>query len=368
MLVLIVCAGLAGHYAGSLQASVPPVPAHGVAPMPTEEALAPTTPAEVHSSMPFAPGCQLAIVVQGPAAGGLPANKGEQRNYVGLFAHGQPPPAWSLPEGVLRVPFDFSGVLRIFSTWYTTNPQELELIEAYRAAGFHIALSNLTEARDKFTDGGLMPTAATGRSTLNLQIQSAHAGVALARELGASHALKMRSDIFIRDWSAFLEAVGGEQGGKECPARLTFVHWFDYSAQIWAGQHFVPSPHDVLYMGPIELMEAYTGVGFQSPRSHVFGELWQFDEYCYKRGVSRLKGCHDSDFLYPRLPKNVVLWMHPASTGPFRDMIGDPTLPHMLCRCGESSSCRELCGAADKDVCPPYSFGSRDGPCPPACK
>ena len=365
---MIVCAGLAGHYAGSLQASVPPVPAHGVAPMPTEEALAPTTPAEVHSSMPLAPGCRLAIVVQGPAAGGLPANKGEQRNYVGLFAHGQPPPAWSLPEGVLRVPFDFSGVLRIFSTWYTTNPQELELIEAYRAAGFHIALSNLTEARDKFTDGGLMPTAATGRSTLNLQIQSAHAGVALARELGASHALKMRSDIFIRDWSAFLEAVGGEQGGKECPARLTFVHWFDYSAQIWAGQHFVPSPHDVLYMGPIELMEAYTGVGFQSPRSHVFGELWQFDEYCYKRGVSRLKGCHDSDFLYPRLPKNVVLWMHPASTGPFRDMIGDPTLPHMLCRCGESSSCTEPCGAADNDVCPPYSFGSRDGPCPPTCK
>jgi len=169
VLVLIVCAGLAGHYAGSLQASVPPVPAHGVAPMPTEEALAPTTPAEVHSSMPLAPGCRLAIVVQGPAAGGLPANKGEQRNYVGLFAHGQPPPAWSLPEGVLRVPFDFSGVLRIFSTWYTTNPQELELIEAYRAAGFHIALSNLTEARDKFTDGGLMPTAATGRSTLNFK-------------------------------------------------------------------------------------------------------------------------------------------------------------------------------------------------------
>ena len=130
------------------------------------------------------------------------------------------------------------------------------------------------------------------------------------------HALKIRTDIFIRDWPAFLEAVGGEQGGKECPARLTFVHWFDYSAQVWAGQHFVPTPHDILYMGPIELMEAYTGVGFQSPNSHVYVELWQFDEYCYKRGVSRRKGCHDSDFLYPRLPKMWSCGCTPLCQGP----------------------------------------------------
>ena len=313
--------------------------------------------------------CKLALVVQGTPAGGLPKHGGPERNYVGLFAFGQPAPAWALPEGLSREAFDFSGYIRVFSTWHTAKPEELELIEAYRAAGFHIVLSNLTELLatkgpdgSLLTAGGLMPTTDTGRSTINLQMQTAHAGVLRAQELGATHAVKMRTDILIRDFSAFLGTLEG--GGTGCAPRLTFVHWLDY-AQVWAGQHFAPSPHDSLYAGPLGLVLSYTGAAFQPAKHLVSGELYQMDEYCYSQGITRLDFCRSADFLAPRLAKNVILWMHPASTGPYRDMQDDPTLPHAPCR--DCVSCTLPCAAAQADICPPYAFGSRDGPCPPTC-
>jgi len=316
---------------------------------------------------------RLAIVVQGPASGGLPLTAAlsprKDTNYVALFSYGYPqsirgalPFPWSNWQATTghdleAAPYNFSEHIRVFSTWDTDAPEGLALIDAYRAAGFHVVLSNLSAFLEAHAAGGLWGTDGVTRSTLNLQMHTAAAGVRLAKSLGATHAMKARSDIFIKDFPGFLATVGS--GGR--PPTFTMVQWFDYAQGLWGGQHFVPSPHDVMYLGPVEDVLLYVDPAPQPAASLVFGELYEMDEYARARGLTRLAFCQTSDFLHPRLPLGQIIWIHnEAGTRDLKNM------PHWACR---TAACPTCAGCADRDICPPYAFaqGEGGGACPPNC-
>jgi len=257
-------------------------------------------------------------------------------------------------------PYNFSRHIRVFSTWHTAVPEELELIEAYRSAGFEIVLSNLTAFLALHAQGGLVGdvpnTPEAHRSTLNLQMQTAAAGVLRAKELGATHALKVRTDIVIKDFQRFLDVVG-EEG---CRPGLSFLHFYDYQNGLWAAQHFVPSPADYFYLGEIDMVYAYAHVRFQGGGNYVFGELYEMDAYCEQANITRLQFCQSTDWIAPRLPAGLIIWMH--NTAGTRDMVQMPHAGCRACRSCEPEDC------ADRDICPPYSFSALSGAaCPPNC-
>ena len=285
----------------------------------------------------------LAIVVQGPATGGLD-HRGSN-NFVGLFAFEYPLTHIGSYYGPTSL-YDFRKHIRVFSTWATKRPEELELIAAYEAAGFHIVESNLTDFLQQNVKGPLVPNAEGGRGTLNLQMQTSRAGLQRAKELGASHAMKIRSDTTITNFSAFLLSIGN----NGIPHRLTFAIFSDYPhTPLWSGQHFVPSSHDTLFLGPINDVFDYSNAKMASAENYIYGELIQMESYMHRRNLTRLGFCQASDFLYPRLPDGNVIWHRSSGSNDVK------VFGHSKCRT-TCTSCDINCD--DHDICPPYSFGT----------
>ena len=291
----------------SLSAPPPPmVPLPPPAPLPLTHPL-PEPPRRTPPPPP--PQYLLAVIVQGPI----------YNTALGGFS-----------DSVHFSPLQqFEGpVLPILST--TSGQITSELLPAYQAAGFHVLVT--TEA-DVPMPRGTFPGS---QRNSNWQRATTIAGLLFAASRGATHAIKMRGDFVITNFTQFREIAG-------FPLQLHCLWWYDGGpAGGINGRPLPPSPADQLFYGPIDhMIDMFTGWQDGPEFDTRLPELSLFDGYCARRNLTRLACCQEMPALGLLLPDGLCFY---AWKGIY------PPLDCNFMRKGPAH-CRTAC---DPFTCPPY--------------
>jgi hypothetical protein len=171
---------------------------------------------------------------------------------------------------------------------------DTDLFREYVAQGFVPQVSSWAAFAANHSSGGV--------GNVNLQMATSHAGLELARSLGATHAIKVRADVRVTQPRLFIECVLGVASTVQV---LT----------MWIGSVRYAVEH--LVAGPLEEVATY----FRPPYKDEavdgrFPEQYLMEEYARKKSFpAEAAGryanfCSRVDFFFPRLPPGVYYFDH----------------------------------------------------------
>ena len=201
-------------------------------------------------------------------------------------------PLWRESWEKFPSPDDKGCYFKIFSTWAETV-DETE-VAALTAAGFTIARSWRAQfdADTPRHDG------------INIQMHTALAGLRVAEGLGATHAVRLRSDLVISDPRTFFSSV------FVASDRLCLFG-------LWCGRN--GGPLDYLTGGPIAHMFAMYSPPYQKPGDGTLPEQFLMESYMRARPGGALRThadfCHAVDFFAERTPLGLLIWRQHGNNG-----------------------------------------------------
>lgn len=185
------------------------------------------------------------------------------------------------------VAWDQVDAIKVLSVW--TEPTLTEIATPYIRAGFQLVASNLT---------AYMERRHTGQNSVNLQIATTLAGCLAAKQRGATHVVKLRSDLAIHDAEFFFGHVL-----RWHQPRLSFLGW-------WTGTPRYPC--DYMFAGPVDELIGWLSSAYQQPGDPRFPELFLMDSYCAYKGWTaddcHLRFCRSVDWLIYRLPAHLLVF------------------------------------------------------------
>lgn len=191
--------------------------------------------------------------------------------------------------------------IRVLSTWdeELSNP----LVHDYADQGFRSIFSSLSN----FTSH-----VAPGRGNVNLQIYTSSVGLALAKKLNASHALKIRGDISIENVRKFFEHI--------VPHNTPALSLLTTYNNLYPTVPYYPC--DFMAAGPIDEVIKYFGPPFQTPEDTDMPELYLMKRYAMLKNWTSQGGpdigrfCRSVDWMIHRTPVGAMSLHYRANPVP----------------------------------------------------
>jgi hypothetical protein len=186
--------------------------------------------------------------------------------------------------------------LRVVATTHEDERGKTALASAFTAAGFGRVACELPPDFETRT----VP------SRVVLQMAQVHAGLAWAEAAGATHALRIRSDVLVRDAARLVDAVFSVEGGGR--RRLSLLAMFD-PATIGIPPSEAPlHPTDPIVGGPLQAVRDFFDASV-SAQDHRNAEVVLMEGFARRHALASHEAfCRSVHWLLDELPLGLVEW------------------------------------------------------------